>query len=72
MSLSKYSTKRAADSVKRVHQELGGKSPNVALDDADLTKAVTENVFRLMMNAGQSCHAPTRLIVPAEKSTTSG
>jgi aldehyde dehydrogenase (NAD+) len=59
--------KRAADSVKRIHQELGGKSPNVVLDDADLTKAVTENVFRLMMNAGQTCHAPTRLIVPAEK-----
>jgi aldehyde dehydrogenase (NAD+) len=59
--------KRAADSVKRVHQELGGKSPNIVLDDADLGKAVTETIYRLMMNSGQSCHAPTRLLVPAEK-----
>jgi aldehyde dehydrogenase (NAD+) len=36
--------KRAADNVKRVQQELGGKSPNVILDDADLAKAVTENI----------------------------
>jgi aldehyde dehydrogenase (NAD+) len=59
--------KRAADNVKRVHTELGGKSPNIVLDDADLAKAVTENVYRLMMNSGQSCHAPTRLLVPAAK-----
>jgi aldehyde dehydrogenase (NAD+) len=59
--------KRAADNVKRVHQELGGKSPNIVLGDADLAKAVTENVYRLMMNSGQSCHAPTRLLVPAAK-----
>lgn len=59
--------KRAADTVKRVHQELGGKSPNVALPGADLGKAVTECIYRLMMNAGQTCHAPTRLIVPAEQ-----
>ncbi len=59
--------KRAADNVKRVHQELGGKSPNVVLDDADLNRAVTENVYRLALNAGQTCHAPTRLLVPAEK-----
>ena len=59
--------KRAADSVKRGHQELGGKSPNIVLDDADLSKAVTENIYRLMMNSGQTCHAPTRLWVPIEK-----
>ena len=59
--------KRAADSVKRVHQELGGKSPNIVLDDADLAEAVTENFRRLMMNSGQTCHAPTRLLVPAAK-----
>jgi aldehyde dehydrogenase (NAD+) len=59
--------KRAADNVKRVHQELGGKSPNIVLDDADLAKAVTENIYRLMMNSGQTCHAPTRLLVPAAK-----
>ncbi|MBB3458289.1 aldehyde dehydrogenase (NAD+) [Rhizobium sp. BK313] len=59
--------KRAAESVKRVHQELGGKSPNIVLDDADLGKAVTENIYRLMMNSGQTCHAPTRLLVPRNK-----
>jgi aldehyde dehydrogenase (NAD+) len=59
--------KRAADNVKRVHQELGGKSPNIVLDDADLAKAVTENVYRLMLNSGQSCHAPTWLLVLAAK-----
>lgn len=59
--------KRAADSVKRVHQELGGKSPNVVLPSADLGKAVTENIYRLMLNSGQTCHAPTRLLVPAEQ-----
>jgi aldehyde dehydrogenase (NAD+) len=59
--------KRAADSVKRVHQELGGKSPNVVLDDADLGKAITENIYRLMLNSGQTCHSPTRLLVPAAK-----
>jgi len=59
--------KRAADTVKRVHQELGGKSPNVILDDADLDTAVKENVYRVMLNSGQSCHAPTRMLVPAAK-----
>jgi aldehyde dehydrogenase (NAD+) len=59
--------KRAADNVKRVHQELGGKSPNVVLEDADLGKAVTESIYRLMLNSGQTCHAPTRLLVPAGK-----
>jgi aldehyde dehydrogenase (NAD+) len=59
--------KRAADNVKRVHQELGGKSPNVVLEDADLGKAITENIYRLMFNSGQTCHAPTRLLVPAAK-----
>src|SRR5215469_18698169 len=62
--------KRAADNVKRVHQELGGKSPNVILDDADLAKAVTENIYRLMLNSGQSCHAPTRMLVPFSKMET--
>ncbi|MFS2151403.1 aldehyde dehydrogenase family protein [Rhizobium sp. Rhizsp42] len=59
--------KRAADTVKRVHQELGGKSPNIVLPDADLAKAVTENIHRLMMNSGQTCHAPTRILIPSEK-----
>ncbi|ORA38162.1 aldehyde dehydrogenase family protein [Mycobacterium aquaticum] len=61
--------KRAADSVKRVHQELGGKSPNVVLPSADLGKAVTETIYRLMVNSGQTCHAPTRLLVPADRLT---
>ncbi|SPP92908.1 aldehyde dehydrogenase family protein [Bradyrhizobium vignae] len=59
--------KRAADSVKRVHQELGGKSPNIILDDANLQSAITQNIYRLMINAGQSCHAPSRMLVPADK-----
>jgi aldehyde dehydrogenase (NAD+) len=43
------------------------KSPNVVLDDADLQSAITQNIHRVMMNSGQSCHAPTRMLVPAEK-----
>src|SRR6516225_3137346 len=62
--------KRAADNVKRVHQELGGKSPNVILDDADLAKAVTENIYRVMLNSGQSCNAQTRMLVPFAKMET--
>jgi aldehyde dehydrogenase (NAD+) len=57
----------AADSVKRVHQELGGKSPNIILDDADLTAAVTGAMRALLMNSGQSCNAPTRLLVPRSR-----
>src|SRR5258708_4569885 len=59
--------KRAADTVKRVHQELGGKSPNVVLEDATLEKALTETIYRLILNSGQTCHAPTRLLVPVSK-----
>ena len=59
--------KTAADTVKRVHQELGGKSPNIVLEDADLAKAVARGVQSLMMNSGQSCNAPTRMLVPAAK-----
>jgi aldehyde dehydrogenase (NAD+) len=56
--------KAAADTVKRVTQELGGKSANVILDDADLEKAVAGGVSGCMMNSGQSCNAPTRMLVP--------
>jgi aldehyde dehydrogenase (NAD+) len=56
--------KAAADTVKRVHQELGGKSPNIVLDDADFAQAVTGAMRGLLMNSGQSCNAPTRLLVP--------
>ena len=56
--------KAAADTVKRVAQELGGKSPNIILDDADLEAAVTGGVNACFANSGQSCDAPTRMLVP--------
>jgi aldehyde dehydrogenase (NAD+) len=54
----------AAATVKRVHQELGGKSPNIILPDADLRAAVTRGVKHVMQNTGQSCNAPTRMLAP--------
>jgi aldehyde dehydrogenase (NAD+) len=57
----------AAATVKRVHQELGGKSPNLLLDDADFERAVKSSVMHVFQNSGQSCNAPTRMLVPAEK-----
>ena len=59
--------KNAAPTVKRVHQELGGKSPNIVLEDADFQKAVTAGVRAVMMNSGQSCNAPTRMLVPGSR-----
>ena len=59
--------KAAADTVKRVAQELGGKSPNIILDDADLESAVTSGVLQCFSNTGQSCNSPTRMLVPANK-----
>jgi aldehyde dehydrogenase (NAD+) len=59
--------KNAAASVKRVHQELGGKSPNVLLEDADFERAVKRSVLHVYQNSGQSCNAPTRMLVPAAK-----
>ena len=59
--------KAAADTVKRVTQELGGKSPNIVLEDADLQKAVAGGVQGCFLNSGQSCNAPTRMFVPASK-----
>ena len=56
--------RNAAPTVKRVHQELGGKSPNIILDDADFRQAVTAGVQGVMLNSGQSCNAPTRMLVP--------
>jgi aldehyde dehydrogenase (NAD+) len=55
--------KAAADSVKRVHQELGGKSANIILRDASLQSAVPAGVLRAFSNSGQSCQAPTRMFV---------
>ena len=59
--------KASADSVKRVAQELGGKSANIILEDADLAAAVAGGVTGVMTNSGQSCNAPTRMLVPAAK-----
>jgi aldehyde dehydrogenase (NAD+) len=59
--------KNAADTVKRVAQELGGKSANIILDDADLKRAVEGGVRSCFTNSGQSCNAPTRMLVPRAK-----
>ncbi len=59
--------KAGADTVKRVHQELGGKSANILLDDVDIAKAVKGGVRGVMTNSGQSCNAPTRMFVPRDK-----
>jgi len=57
----------AAPTVKRVTQELGGKSANIILDDADIVNAVEEGVRSCFRNSGQSCNAPTRMLVPRIK-----
>jgi aldehyde dehydrogenase (NAD+) len=57
----------AAPTVKRVTQELGGKSANIILDDADLEKAVKLGVQECFRNTGQSCNAPTRMLIPRSK-----
>ena len=59
--------KTAADTVKRVAQELGGKSPNIILRDADFEAAVRAGVAACFSNSGQSCDAPTRMLAPAER-----
>ncbi|WP_284459894.1 aldehyde dehydrogenase family protein [Chryseobacterium sp.] len=59
--------KGAVDTMKRVTLELGGKSPNIILEDADLDKAIPMAVFGAYMNNGQACIAPTRLLVPQNK-----
>jgi aldehyde dehydrogenase (NAD+) len=57
----------ASETVKKVHLELGGKSANVILDDADLAKAVADGVGKCFLNSGQTCSALTRMIVPRSK-----
>lgn len=57
----------AAPTIKRVVQELGGKSPNILLDDANFAEAVPKGVLAAMRNCGQSCAAPTRMLVPASR-----
>jgi aldehyde dehydrogenase (NAD+) len=59
--------KNAAPTVKRICQELGGKSPNIILEDADMKTAIADGVRAVMTNSGQSCNAPTRMIVPQNK-----
>jgi aldehyde dehydrogenase (NAD+) len=58
--------KAAANTIKRVHQELGGKSANILLDDVDFDKAVRQGVLNCFGNSGQSCNAPTRMFVPEQ------
>jgi aldehyde dehydrogenase (NAD+) len=59
--------KDAADTVKRVLQELGGNSANIILADADLAAAVTNGVAGCFLNTGQSCDSPARMLVPADR-----
>ena len=56
--------RNAAPTIKRVHQELGGKSPNILLPDTDIAMSVTAGVRAVASNSGQSCNAPTRMLVP--------
>ncbi|RAJ76781.1 aldehyde dehydrogenase (NAD+) [Chitinophaga dinghuensis] len=63
----KLIAKSAVDTVKRVTLELGGKSPNIILDDADFEKAIPMAIFGAYMNSGQACVAPTRLLVPKSR-----
>ena len=57
----------AAPTIKRVHQELGGKSANIILPDADFPTAVVAGLRAVTVNSGQSCNAPTRMLVPRER-----
>jgi aldehyde dehydrogenase (NAD+) len=62
-----FTGSNAAPGIKRVAQELGGKSANIMLDDADFESAVPQAVLACMDNSGQSCNAPTRLLVPTAR-----
>jgi aldehyde dehydrogenase (NAD+) len=66
-AVGKTIAKGAVDTMKRVTLELGGKSPNVILDDADLNTVIPMAVLGAYMNSGQACIAPTRLLVPENK-----
>jgi aldehyde dehydrogenase (NAD+) len=59
--------KNAADTVKRVAQELGGKSPNIVLDDGAFAKSVAKGTVAMMGNSGQTCTAPSRMLVPRKR-----
>ncbi len=60
-------SQNAAPTIKRVTLELGGKSPNIILPDADFSVAVPAGVNTMMVNSGQSCNAPSRMLVPEER-----
>lgn len=57
----------SADGIKRVALELGGKSPNIILDDADLPKVVRRGMLHMAQNTGQSCNAPSRMLAPKSR-----
>lgn len=59
--------RNAAPTVKRVTQELGGKSPNIVLDDESFPGSVAAGVAAMMLNSGQSCNAPSRMLVPSNR-----
>lgn len=59
--------RNAAPTVKRVTQELGGKSPNIVLDDEAFAENVGKGVATMMGNSGQTCSAPSRMLVPAAR-----
>lgn len=59
--------RNAAATVKRVTQELGGKSPNIVLDDDAFAQSVAGGVVAMMLNSGQSCNAPSRMLVPKSR-----
>ncbi len=59
--------RNAAPTVKRVTQELGGKSPNIVLDDDSFARSVAGGVVAMMLNSGQSCNAPSRMLVPVSR-----
>jgi aldehyde dehydrogenase (NAD+) len=66
-AVGKLIAKTAVDTMKRVTLELGGKSPNIILDDADLEQAIPMAVYGAYMNSAQACIAPIRLLVPENK-----
>ncbi len=57
----------SAKTVKRVSQELGGKSPNIILDDKNFVESISKGIIHVMSNSGQSCNAPTRMLVPKSR-----
>lgn len=59
--------RNAAPTVKRVTQELGGKSPNIVIDDESFARSVAAGVASMMLNSGQSCNAPSRMLVPGAR-----